>query len=514
MIVSRRILSLAALAVVVNLSADVKADSVGINFRRANGQTIMTVGETAGFIPQAIWNNSIPDAADPQTGTTADIMIDDGAGTTISGTIFDDLGNPTPIGISWSADTTWSASNAGPGNLNLMSGYIDDTTTAAQPTIVTVTGVPYAHYDVYAYVGSDGNDRSGRTRLFNFFANDRWFRTNSQPFMGFVEGTALTEPAAGTGLATYTHYRSLDTSSFDLQVFRGSNNVGLHGIQIVETDGSAPKNWVAAPTAPPAPPAVLSPGVNSIGLNFVGGRADGGQPDGHNNDDGIVTGTAGEASVAQGNWNNLFGFNGTAAAGSLMDKNGSILAGTSLTWAANNLWTIAATAPAGPDSALMKGYLDTNNTSTTTVNVTGLPAEWLEYDVYVYFDGDGTNGRAGNYTITSATDGTKSATITDTANWNVGGVPGGTYTRANENAYELTTVPGSTAGNYLVFPGRSDLSFTLTTVGSLTGGAPPRAPINGIQLVATQVIPEPSTWALVVLGCLGAAIVRRRRATK
>jgi hypothetical protein len=109
--------------------------------------------------------------------------------------------------------------------------------------VITVSGVPYAHYDVYAYVGSDANNRSGRSRLFGFAGNDRWFRTNTSPFTGFVEATATTQPTSNMGLANYTHYRTLSSSSFEIRLMRGSNNVGLHGIQIVETDGSVPPNW-------------------------------------------------------------------------------------------------------------------------------------------------------------------------------------------------------------------------------------------------------------------------------
>jgi hypothetical protein len=51
-----------------------------------------------------------------------------------------------------------------------------------------------------------------------------------------------------------------------------------------------------------------------------------------------------------------------------------------------------------------------------------------------------------------------------------------------------------------VFPGRHDLSFTLTAQGSLAGAFPPRAPINAIQLVATRVVPEPGSMFLLALG--------------
>jgi hypothetical protein len=446
------------------------------------------------------WNNS--DGAAAGTGA-ANI-----SGPTAN-SIVDNTGAVVPgLSLTWTANGTWSAPNAGPGDLNMMSGYLDDTG-AAGDTVLTVTGIPYAYYDVYAYVGSDANNRSGRTRLFGYFQNDRWFRTNTNPFTSFVEGTATTQPASNTGLANYTHYRSLSGGSFELRAMRGSNNVGVHGIQIVETDGSVAPNWVAAPTAMPAAPAALLPGINSIGLNFVGGRGAAAEPDGHIEDDGIVTGSAGVPSVAQSNWNNLTGFSGTAAAGSLLDKNGASLAGTNVTWAANNLWTIAAGVPADQDGNLMKGYLDTNDTSSTTVTVSDLPSTWAQYDVYVYLDGDANAGRAGNYTIASTNDGTDMATMSDTANWAIA-TAGGTYTRANENAHESSTTPGFTPGNYLVFPGRSDLSFTLTAQGSLAGALPPRAPINAIQLVATRLIPEPGSFVLLGLGVMLLAPMLRR----
>ena len=488
-----------ACAVALFSAASAAADSIGINFRRTtSGEQNMAPTESAGVVPQVNWNNT-------------DGVASGNAGANISGPTANALTSANGItvpglSLSWSANGTWSSPNAGPGDPNLMAGYLDDTGTAGD-TVITVTGVPYANYDVYAYVGSDGNNRSGRTRLFNFFANDRWFRTNTNPFTTFVEGTATTEPATNTGLANYTHYRSVSGGTFELRVLRGSNNAGLHGIQIVETDGSAARNWLAKPTAVPANPATLRPALDSIGINFVGGRADAAQPDGHVEDDGIVTGAAGVGGAAQSNWNNLAGPTGTAAPGTLVRRGGEASAAT-VTWTSNNAYSVATGAPADQDAALMKGYLDTSNTSTTSVTISGLPTEWLSYDVYVYIDGDSNGGRAGNYTITSATDGTRTATVSDTANWNLAAA-GGAFTRANENANDLTTDPGFTPGNYLVFTDMHDLSFTLTATGSLAGASPPRAPINAIQFVATEMVPEPGSMTLLALGAL--ALGGRRR---
>ena len=412
-----------ACAFVSLCAATVDAASVGVNFRRGgpNFEQNMAASESAGVVAQTNWNNS-------------DGMQVGASGANISGptvnSLVNDAGAVVPgLTLNWTANGTWSAPNTGAGNPNLMAGYLDDTGTAGE-TVINVTGVPYANYDVYAYLGSDANDRSGRTRLFNFVPNDRWIRTNTSPFTTFVEGTATTQPAAGMGQANYVHYRSLNTSSFNLNVIRGSNNVGLHGIQIVETNGSAPKNWSSG-VAPGAAAAVAA-GTTSIGLNFIGGRADTAQPDGFAQDDGIVTALAGAPGVAQSNWNNLAGPTGSAAGGSLVNRNGTSVAGTSVSWSSNNVWTIAATAPADADATLMKGYLDTNDTSSSTVSVSNIPFHWREYDVYVYLDGDANAGRAGNYSITSATDGTDRATVTDTTNWNLTMAAGGTFAQAND----------------------------------------------------------------------------------
>jgi hypothetical protein len=494
-------LSLCALALAAGATAH--AAGVGINFRRqTSGEQNMAASESAGVVPQTNWNNT--DAAG-STGTSGANI----AGPTVN-TIVDDTGAAVPgMSVAWTSNGTWSTTNVGAGDLNLMAGYLDDTGTAGE-TIITVTGVPYANYDVYAYLGSDGNNRSGRTRLNNFFPNDRWIRTNTAPFTTFVEGTATAQPASNTGLANYTHYRTLNTSSFELRVQRGSNNVGLHGLQIVQTDGSVPANWTTG--AAPAAPAALSPALASIGVNFVGGRADVNQPDGFAQDDGIVTTSAGV--VSQSNWNNLTGFTGTAAAGSLVNASGAPVPGTTVAWNSNNAWSINTAVPGDGNAALMKGYLDTNDLTTTTVNVGAIPATWVKYDVYVYFDSDNAAGRAGNYTISSANDGSKTATAIDLANWDVA-TAGGAFTRSNENAEALTTAPGYTTGNYLVFTGRTDSSFLLSAAGSAAGlSTQLRAPISAIQLVATQLVPEPTSLSMLGLGALLVGARARRRAAR
>jgi autotransporter-associated beta strand protein len=163
--------------------------------------------------------------------------------------------------------------------------------------------------------------------------------------------------------------------------------------------------------------------------------------------------------INMSNWNNAGGASGSASA--LVDALGGA-SSASVSWASNNTWNLPITESPG-NARMMRGYLDTSNTSTTTVTVSGLPSVFTtgSYSVYVYRDGDnGGNPTAGNYTIGSTT-----INATDNANSNFNG----TFTQANNSA-----------GNYIVFTGLTGSSFTLTAQATNA-----RAPINGIQIVAT-----------------------------
>ena len=103
----------------------------------------------------------------------------------------------------------------------------------------------------------------------------------------------------------------------------------------------------------------------------------------------------------------------------------------------------------------MTGYLDTNNTSQTTVTVSGLP-DGASYDVVVYAKG-GMTGRGGEFSIGDSV-----------------------ITHSTESSFSGAYNYGST-GDYIVFKGVTGSSFTL--IGTPTTGGAPRAPINGIEVV-------------------------------
>ena len=198
--------------------------------------------------------------------------------------------------------------------------------------------------------------------------------------------------------------------------------------------------------------AVSSIGNGSVvAINF---GAD--EPDGNRSD---VSGAAGVLGTS--NWNNVDGSTGEAS-GLIVDNGGSAAdSSISVDWASNNTWSSQGRgeenneAPDGNDRNMMTGYLDTNNTSQTTVTVSGLP-DGASYDVVVYAKG-GMTGRGGEFSIGDSV-----------------------ITHSTESSFSGAYNYGST-GDYIVFKGVTGSSFTL--IGTPTTGGAPRAPINGIEVV-------------------------------
>jgi hypothetical protein len=176
---------------------------------------------------------------------------------------------------------------------------------------------------------------------------------------------------------------------------------------------------------------------------------------------------AGEVAgvVAKANWNNAVG----AASGSpLALKNDSGAAsGASVTWSSDLVLQTGIADVAG-NNRLMRGYLDTVNNTTTTVTVSGLPADAKGYDLYIYTDGDnGVYSRVASYQISGPGIVTQSYNATDLANTNFNG-----------------TFVGTTGGggNYVKFL-LTGTSFTLKAIPVSSQSGYLRAPVNAIQMV-------------------------------
>jgi hypothetical protein len=183
--------------------------------------------------------------------------------------------------------------------------------------------------------------------------------------------------------------------------------------------------------------------------------------------------------VAKPNWNNATGATGSPLP--LVDESGAST-GAVVTWNASHGWKTPI--PDQPGNArLMKGYLDTTSSSTTTVTVTGLAQS--SYDVYVYADGDnGPYERSAAYTISGAGIATTTINLTDAANTNFTT----TFTRGD-----------SSPGNYARFS-ITATGFTLSALPLPTAAGNRRAPVNAIQIVPAAPAAVPSAIGIKFVG--------------
>lgn len=206
------------------------------------------------------------------------------------------------------------------------------------------------------------------------------------------------------------------------------------------------------PIGPPPPPPPPPPGgMKVISLDLRG--------------TGTAMGTGETAGVVPKKfWNVAAGVSGTMP---LIDELG---AGTNVTatWRGYLGWRLPITDTAG-NLRMMRGYLDAADGVPATVTVSGLPDG--TYDVYVYTDGDNSNTRVYNYSVTGSAD---STVIDATPNFS------GTFTL--NSFYIKRSFTGST------------FTITATPVSSLDGYR--RAVINGVQIVPVTVLPPPVSIAI------------------
>ena len=174
--------------------------------------------------------------------------------------------------------------------------------------------------------------------------------------------------------------------------------------------------------------------------------------------------------VPMSNWNSAAGAASTVPL-ALLDATGTATGGT-VTWTANSVWMLPTVDQPG-DRRMMKGYLDSANTSTTTVSVARLVPR--TYDVYVYVDGDNrTYDRPANYTLSGPGLTPMTIKVIDPASTNFSG----TFTQA-----------ANAKGNYLKFNVTGG-DFTLTATPE-PGAGSRRAPVNALEIVPVVAAPPP-----------------------
>lgn len=218
----------------------------------------------------------------------------------------------------------------------------------------------------------------------------------------------------------------------------------------------------------PTPPA-----GNSIGINFTGGRS-------ISNRGIISTSTTGNGSDVAGvlphsSWNNLDGTSQNQVA--LTDSSGaSITANISFSGAPNTFSldpnvdnsAVGNGFPSNGDAALMQGYLDTSETTVTSVIVNDIT--YPTYDVILYINGGVVGeGRNGDYLVNSAS----FFGVLHGYNWDIIGGSEGELNRHYTNDTAIN-------GNYLVFHGLTGPTLDISVSTDF------RAPLNGIQIINTD----------------------------
>src|SRR4029078_838991 len=310
-------------------------------------------------------------------------------------------GAPRAPTVTWSAPSgTWQLPTTDqPGNARMMKGYLD-TGNTSQVT-VTVAGLPEASYDVYVYVDGDNkaNDRSAAytlsgqglttttvdlTDAANTNFNGTFARAAGSPgnyVLFTITGTGFTLDAAPTTPVDATR------------------RAPVNGIQIMRRGST------------------LRPGTGTgaaVSIDFVGSAV--------RMDPGEIAGT-----VPASHWNAAAGAASSAPL-ALVDETGAATAAT-VTWAAPDGTRLLPIADQPGSARMMKGYLDTKSTGTTTVTVAGLAQ--AAYDVYVYVAGDnGTADRGAAYTVSGPGIATTTVNLLDAADTNFTG----TVARASDSA--------------------------------------------------------------------------------
>lgn len=209
---------------------------IGIAFTGNPGTALLGAEEIAGFAPvsQKNWNVTDGLAAGDTNNVTAPS----------AGKLVNAAGAVTTTTVSWVAETVYNAPNgtASP-NSKLINGYIDNTDASPDELKVAFAGIPYPAYDVYVYFGSDGNGRTGSISIPSVGEKIQYTTNSSKgaapgfKFQDFIPSTSTTAPGP---LANFAVFRNYSGAALVVQLNRGSNNSGIHGIQIApiaDTDG-------------------------------------------------------------------------------------------------------------------------------------------------------------------------------------------------------------------------------------------------------------------------------------
>lgn len=197
-----------------------QAASISISFAGDNaGGTSVQInpGQTAGVVPDSAWEAATGATGGPQA-------LASGAS------------------VTWSSANTWGGTGATTDDEAMLNGFLDDG--GASGSNVSISGIPYANYDVYVY-GSSDNGNTGRGLTTNVNGTDYLSGGAFATLSGngtFFDGTTYVDGA--TAAADPSYFRISGLSGANLTVIGARNNLSgaggldhrgtIAGIQIVQ----------------------------------------------------------------------------------------------------------------------------------------------------------------------------------------------------------------------------------------------------------------------------------------
>src|ERR1700728_1914305 len=467
----------ATVTLVVTSSGGTSGSPISIDF--VGEDTPMTATAVAGMVAEPNWNSA------------------NGASSTSALSLVNSTGAATTASATWTSNDSWELGDGdGSANAQMMNGYLDtgNTTTTISLTDAantnftgtftqannsagnyvvftipnvsgfTISATPGTSTDAYPRAPVNGIQivpLSGPSFTMSATPSSQTVAvggstttpyTVSTAAVGGFSGTVSLSvsglPTGATGTFSPTSVSAGNSSTLTVAT-TSSTPTGSYPLTIIGTSGSITQTATVTLV-------VTSSGGTSgspISIDFVG-------------EDTPMTATAVAGVVAEPNWNSANGASSTSAL-SLVNSTGAATT-ASATWTSNDSWELG-DGDGSANAQMMNGYLDTGDTTTTTVSVTGLPSNASGYQVYVYAQGqNGAATRIGNYTISGTGITTTTISLTDAANTNFTG----TFTQAN-----------TSAGNYVVFTIPNVSGFTISATPGTSTDAYPRAPVNGIQIV-------------------------------
>lgn len=207
-----RMVAAGSLALAGVASADIGVNFVGGGGASGGGPNTLAPADVAGQVPQANWNNAT------------------GASGTLNG-LLNGAGGATSANLTYRSPNTWSSgTNDGTTNGALLDGYLDSNGSAAGGAKVTVTNVPYAHYNLFVYLNTD-NGGGPRTGDYELNTSGGTITQTVQ----YSKSSALS-PASLATAGTFIEFDNLSDSTINLltnQLLPANFRAPISGIQIV-----------------------------------------------------------------------------------------------------------------------------------------------------------------------------------------------------------------------------------------------------------------------------------------